>query len=120
LYEAQEAQEAAEFAASREYLAACQKVDANAVATFAPMTTDWNEARGPCAMGSPRPLRVQRLHEVMGESLDYSNGPSMVEAMQLILNVAYSANLVNAPAQARALLARMANAWASQNVTVEG
>jgi hypothetical protein len=71
-------------------------------------------------MGSPRPLRVQRLHEVMGESLDYSNGPSMVEAMQLILNVAYSANLVNAPAQARALLARMANAWASQNVTVEG
>lgn len=98
------------------FIKACAKGDANASAQFAPMVRDWDAAKHmPVDSKAPMHLRYQTVAEVMEESLDYVIGPSMTEAMQLILNVAYSADLVNAPAQARALLSRMAQTFAAYN-----
>lgn len=116
-YAADESQNKAEVQAAIDFMKACGKCDANALAGFAPMVRDWTQK---CISIDKAPKRVQTLTEVMQESLDYQNGPSMTEAMQLLLNVAFNADIVNQPAQARALLGRMASTWAAQNVTVEG
>lgn len=119
LYAAAEAQAKAERDMADDFLAACRKCDANALAAFAPMVNDWDAAtRQPRAAVAPMPKRVQTLAEVLEESLDYGSGPSKTELMQLLLNVAYSADLVNAPTQARALLSRMADTFATNNVGV--
>lgn len=98
------------------FVHACQGADANALATFSPMVRDWDAAKHlPTSIGAHMPMRFQTVAEVMQESLDYSRGPSMTEAMQLILNVAYGTDLVNAPQQARALLSRMATTFAAYN-----
>lgn len=98
------------------FIKACARADANAMADFAPMVRDWDAAKHlPVSIGAHMPRRYQTVAEVMQESLDYSSGPSMTEAMQLILNVAYGTDLVNAPAQARALLDRMATTFATYN-----
>ena len=115
-YAADEAQAKAEREADDAFMAACGRCDANALALFAPMVRDWTFK---VASVDKAPKRVQTLTEVMQESLDYPSGPSMTEAMQLLLNVAYGADLVNAPAQARRLIERMASTWAAQNVEVE-
>lgn len=118
-FKAEEAQARAEREADRAFTSACEAGDANALAVFAPMVNDWDAAeRHPRAAGAPMPKRVQTLAEVMQESLDYINGPSMTEAMQLMLNVAYG-DPEAAQAQARRLIERMAEKWASQNVEVE-
>lgn len=110
----QRAREQAAMAAA--FTRACAKADANASADFAPMVRDWDAAKHlPVSIGAHMPRRYQTVAEVMQESLDYSSGPSMTEAMQLILNVAYGTDLVNAPAQARALLSRMATTFAAYN-----
>ena len=49
----------------------------------------------------------------MGDTLDYSEGPSMVEAMQLVLNAAAGSDV---KAQATGLLKRMADKFAEMNV----
>ena len=116
-YAADEAQNKAEREADAAFMAACGRCDANALADFAPMVRDWTQK---CISIDKAPKRVQTLSEVMQESLDYVNGPSMTEAMQLLLNVAYGSDLVSAQDQARRLIERMATTWAAQNVTVEG
>lgn len=101
-------QQAALDAQTREAFAeACRKCDANALATWAPTVSDWAKK----SKDEPHASRVPLFHEVMAEALDFSDGPQMSELMQLLLNVAHGANLVNAPAQARALLGRMGSEW---------
>lgn len=110
--------ERAEIALGARFLRLAGKADANALCDFA-STTDWDAAkRQPIDQrtATSLPKRQQTLAEVMAESLDFASGPSLCEAMQLILNVAYGANLANAPAQARDLLGRMAAKWAEFNV----
>lgn len=98
------------------FMRACRKADANALADFAPTVNDWDAAkRHPRPAGAPMPQRVQALAEVLEEALDYASGPSKTELMQLLLNVAHSADVVNAPMQARALLERMADTFATNN-----
>lgn len=64
--------------------------DANAVCGWAPYTTDWNAInRLPLEKRTAEvravAKRCQTMAELMVESLDYGDGPSMVEAMHLIL-----------------------------------
>lgn len=85
------------------FLAACRKCDANAMATWVPTVSDRE--------GGPHARRAPAFHEVLAEALDFTQGPTLSEVMQLLLNVGYGADVVNAPAQARALLERMAAEW---------
>ena len=103
----------AEFEMAADFLRACGKADANAVVTWAPQITDW---KGPLHLVGDkhvRPKRDQTLAECMGDTLDYSEGPSMVEAMQLVLNAAAGSDV---KAQATGLLKRMADKFAEMNV----
>jgi hypothetical protein len=101
-----------------EFMAAVDKGDANALAPWAPLTTDWEAAnkdadtsvRFSTIIG--RHKRQQTLAECMSESLDYSGGPSIVEAMHLILNVASGKDESET---ARRLLERMAACFAYHN-----
>ena len=114
-----EKQEQAEIAASIEFVKACANGDANAIASFAPLTIDWDAQRKrPFVHGSKTPMRTQTLSECMNDSLDLGSGPSIAELMQLVINVAFGADPVNAPAQAREIVSRMASTWAAHNVEV--
>lgn len=102
------------------FMAACCNADANALAPWAPMTADWsgvNLSNMPRGLGDAArmPKRQQTFAEVLGESLDFIGGPDLSEVLQLLLNVAHSSDTVNAPAQARALLARMADAYVNEH-----
>jgi hypothetical protein len=114
----QEAQRQAEAVAITDFMKACQRLDANALADFAPMTTDWDSVRAtPRAVGAPMPKRMQTLAECMTDSLDLGNGPSTTEVMQLVLILAFSSDAqANQSRRARQLLASMANNWAENNV----
>ena len=87
---------------AQDFLSACRKCNANALATWAPKVSG----------------RYQDLHESMTESLDCDtpDAPHMSEAMQLLLNVAFGKD----PAEkhqvhARALIERMADSFAQFN-----
>jgi hypothetical protein len=101
-----------------EFMAAVAKGDANALAPWAPLTTDWEAAKkdaDPSVRFSTiigRHKRQQTLSECMSESLDYGDGPSIVEAMHLILNVASGKDESET---ARRLLERMAACFAYHN-----
>jgi hypothetical protein len=102
------------------FMAACHKADANALAPWAPMRNDWagvGMSNMPRSLGDAArmPKRQQTFAEVLGESLDFTGGPDLSELLQLLLNVAHGADTVNAPAQARALLARMAAAYVNEH-----
>lgn len=102
------------------FVKACQGGDANATAWFAPMVTDWDSIKHrPIAVGEYVPQRLQVMHEVMAEAFDYSKGPQLAQVMQLVLNVAFGSDLVNAPRQARELLAQAADTWAFYNVEAD-
>ena len=112
-----ERQEQADIAASIEFVKACAKGDANAIASFAPMTVDWAlQQKRPFVHGAIMPMRTQTLSECMNDSLDLGSGPSVSELMHLVINMAFGADSVNAPAQARDLVSRMASTWAAHNV----
>lgn len=116
MHAAQHEREKAQDQMAADFLRTCAKGDANALAFFAPMVIDWDAAkRQPRPAGHPMPKRYPTLTECIGESLDYAKGPSMTEAVQLILNVAYGSDTVNAPQQARALLSRMAQTFTAYN-----
>jgi hypothetical protein len=102
-----------------EFMATVDKGDANALAPWAPLTTDWNlinrlplEQRTIALRSTSK--RQQSLSECMAESLDYSDGPSMAEAMQLILDVARGPS-EETTYTARRLLERMAACFAYHN-----
>lgn len=121
LYRAAKAQEQAEADMAAAFKAACQRADANALCDFA-QVTDWSRVKLHTVSvenAGHLPKRQCTLTEVMSESLDFTTGPAMAEAMQLILNVAYTGNLASAPAQARNLLARMAAAYARAHAEAE-
>ena len=107
----------AEIATAEDFKTACSKGDANALPCFAPMVTDWTAVKPPVIAGQILPRRTPTLSEVMAESLDYGDGPSMTEAMQLILN---AANGMDVKAQAQGLIDRMATTWAKFNTEAEG
>lgn len=96
--------------ASREaFLAACRAGDATALAPWAPRVPDTSFLRSVKSY-SALPLRQQTQAEVMCDGME-SIDVNYTELMQLLLNVAHGENLVNAPANARELLERMATAW---------
>jgi len=91
--------------------------DANALCAWAPRITDWAVARATPIdqrKATSLPKRAQTLAECMAESLDCGDGPSMAEAMQLIVNVATGCD-ESTTAQARRLLERMAESFARHN-----
>ena len=96
-----------------DFLRACRRGDANALATWAPKCTDYTGP--PYLIGGKqvRPQRYQTFSEVMSESLDYTDGPALIEAMQLVLNAAAGWDV---KAQATDLLKRMADKFAEMNV----
>lgn len=115
----QERINAAERAVIEDFTEACRRGDANALASFAPMVTDWHLAKLPHPVGDPVPKRAQTLSEVMVESLDYAGGPDMSEAMQLILNAAYGSSDTHLSEMARGLVKRMAQTHAKHSVVAE-
>ena len=112
MLDADERRSRAEFEMAADFLRACGKADANAVATWAPQITDW---KGPLYLAGDKyvhPKRHQTLAECMGESLDYTDGPASIELYQLLLNAAAGADV---QAQANELLGRMAVVFAKFN-----
>lgn len=80
----------AEHALRANFAKAADVGDANALCSWAPFTTDWNAInRLPLEKRTAEVRavvkRAQTMTELMVESLDYGDGPSMVEAMHLIL-----------------------------------
>jgi len=119
VYAAADRQTAAEIAMEQDFILAAKRLDANALARFAPLVRDWHGVRGPQACSAPvQRYRYQTMGEVMTESLDYPNGPDMGEVMQLVLNVAYG-DLAATRTQASDLLARMAGDFALHNAQAE-
>ncbi len=109
----------AEISAIQDFQKACNTGDANALVSFAPLVRDSSaspDADGAYVPWENRPLRSQTLAEVMTESLDYRDGPSLTEALQLLLNASNGANVQE---QARGLIDRMATTWAKFNTEVE-
>jgi hypothetical protein len=88
-----------------EYIAEARKCDASRTAWFAPSVMDYTY--------NPPFKRRQTLTEVMGESFDYSKGPTYQELHQLLLNVAYGD--VDCRPLAVALIDRMAREFAHYN-----
>lgn len=82
--------------------------DMTAPAYFAPKINDYRLSRA----GVTPPKRAQTVGEVMADSLDYGNGPSMYDAMRLIAHAATGADVAD---MARSLLNRMADAYAHYN-----
>lgn len=110
VYDYEQQAEEAERAMADDFTELAMKADANAFAQFAPLVRDY----------SSHCTRVQTFAEVMVESLDTGSGPTMTEAMQLILNAAYgnlSPEVVSA--QARDMVERMGKAYARVHAEVE-
>ena len=97
------------------FIRACRKLDANALADWAPVRHDASFISGPTDAQKIERRRYQTLAEVMRESLDYggANDVSDTEVMQFFLNCAYGSDLANAPRTARILLERMARTFAT-------
>lgn len=92
-----------------DFLRACGKADANAVVTWAPQITDWNDPLYLVGDKPVRPKRYRTLAECMGDTLYYTDGPDSIELYQLLLNAAAGADV---QAQANELLGRMAVVFA--------
>jgi ketosteroid isomerase-like protein len=108
--------QAAERAVIEDFTEACRRGDANALCQWAGMTTDWALVKPPVLAGQILPRRALQLHEVMEQSLDYGDGPTMQEAMQLILN---AANGMDCRSTAAGLVKRIGQTHAKYNTVVE-
>ena len=100
-----------------EFAKAADAGDANALCSWAPHTTDWHSVkRMPIdQLTTARlPKRAQTLTELMIESLAYGDGPSMVEAMHLILAATKSSD-TDLALLAGDLVERMGASFALQN-----
>ena len=107
----------AEAQMTADFLQTAKRGDANALAPWAPLTTDWDAVkRTPVDQRTATrlPKRQQTIAECMTESLDYGNGPSMTEAMQLILAATRSTD-TDLALLAGDLVERMARSFATQN-----
>jgi len=92
---------------------AMRQADANALAPWAPPTTDWAKVRGPVDHATQLPKRQKTLAEVMQSTLGTGKAVCMAEVMQLVLNVAYGDHAPTRE-QARRLARRMAATFAEQ------
>lgn len=94
---------------------AFRQADANALAPWAPLTTDWASVRGPVSSATQLPKRQKTVSEVMQSTLGTGTGkaPCMAEVMQLVLNAAYGDHAPTRE-QARRLVRRMAATFAEQ------
>lgn len=112
-YSYTERMERAEAAMADDFLRACRRGDANALATWAPKCTDYTGQ--PYLIGGTqvRPQRMQTVAEVMADTLDFTGGPASVELHQLLLNAAAGAPVKEL---AENLLKRMADKFAEMNV----
>ena len=98
-----------------DFMKAAINGDMAAVATFAPMTTDF---KAPYVNGFTRPMRLQTVGEVLTGALEYSS-PTYAEAMALLCELAFTQQPGCALEQkARELLERMA--WRFADMNVEG
>ncbi len=95
-----------------EFLAAMRVDDVHADALFAPMRVGWPKWDVHNNVLCEQKSRHQKLHECMIESLDYGDGPTTADLMQLLCKVA---NGEIQTAQARELRQRMAEAFAKYN-----
>jgi hypothetical protein len=104
----------AEAALVESFKSACAKGDANAIVEWAPRVTDFDAMRkaGVNFGKHAQYTRCVTIAEVMNDSLDFANGPSHTEVMQLLMNVA---NGGDCKAQATALIDQMAKRWADAN-----
>lgn len=113
-----DAQERAEAAYVVDFIKACQKLDANAIAHFAPAVADFDLVTYPRPVNAHVPKRLQSLTEVVVDGLSCESGPGLTAAVQLILNLAFGTDCqANLARRARELLAEAANASASEHVT---
>jgi len=100
----------AERAMSDDFLAATRAGRVDAPAVFAPRVPD---RVAPKKLDGSHYKRYQTVAEVMGESLDYGDGPTTAEVMGLLCRVAKGEPQT---AAARELLNRMAASFAKYNV----
>lgn len=115
-----EEQAHAEAIAATCFVDACRNGDANSAALFAKRIPDTYRIDGPTSIRQIKTTRYQTLAEVLSEAMDYTGGPDMTEAWQLILNAANgSISHGELVIQANNLLERAATAWAANNVTLE-
>lgn len=112
--DAQDVVQAARYTAVQSYaddfLQACAKGDANAVASFAPMVTDW-AASSRLQSWQEKPRRRPTVAELIAEQLNYKDYTT--EAMQCLIGLAYG-DADAAKRGAQALLRQMAQHYAEQ------
>ncbi len=111
--------EEAERIVAEEFTAACAQGDANALCLWAGMTTDWERVKRPVSADQKLPQRALLLNEVMVQAMEWREGPSISEAMQLLLNLAYGGDCQNLQGLARTLINRMAATHARHSVVIE-
>ena len=113
LYARQDLEDRARADMADDFLRACRRGDANALATWAPKCTDYTGQ--PYLIGGKqvRPQRYQTVAEVMADTLDFTGGPASVELHQLLLNAAAGTPVKEL---AENLLKRMADKFAEMNV----
>jgi hypothetical protein len=97
-----------------DFIGAVRKLDANALAPWAPMVRDFSFTQGPTEAKRVERKRYPTVAEVMRESIDFG-GPSDSEIMQFLANVAYGTDLATAPRTARILIGQMAHTYATNN-----
>ncbi len=116
IYAAQERMEKAREMAAEDFLAACSKCDANALATFAPMVPDYTDCINNKFVVYPLPKRYQTLAEVMR---DTSEGIQM-ELMQILLNLVYGDEEKDITILwARFFIEKLADKYAEENTEVD-
>lgn len=111
--------QAAERSNIEDFTEACNRGNADALCLFAPMVRDETTSQdkdGKYLSWENRPMRYQPLYEVMASSLDCGDGPTIADAMQLILNASNGASVQE---QADELIKRMSATWAKYNTEVE-
>lgn len=102
--------EAAKALAERQFLKWCRGGDARTFAEFAPRVRDYDAKP---ISEYHQPMRVQRLHELMLDSTDCTDGgPQLADVMQILLEAAYNPHGANVQANARALITRLACSYA--------
>ncbi len=120
IYAAQERMEKAREQAEEDFLEACCKCDANALATFAPKAPDYRGSLFNAWPGlmdrAPRPMRYQTLAEVMRDVMD--DPPT--ELMQILLNLVFGDEPEDVTAwRAQKFICSLAVEFAKQNVEVD-
>lgn len=95
------------------FFAQAVRADANAVCTWASTIKDYGNTAS-VSSAEKLPRRYRTFSEIMFDTLDMGNGPSMSELMQMLLNAASGHTLTQKHAQE--LLANMAEQYVKYEV----